>query len=110
MSRFACVIAVAAVLIIGSAAEGKSIIGVGAQTCGTWTQSRHSPMDAAVVQWVLGYISSANMYEPNTPDFIQGTDYNAIIAWMDNYCRVHPLDRIDIAALALVGELLAKKR
>ena len=58
----------------------------------------------------LGYISSANMYEPNTPDFIQGTDYNAIIAWMDNYCRAHPLDRIDIAALALVGELLAKKR
>jgi hypothetical protein len=119
MARFAHAIAVAAVLFAGSTAEGKLLVGAGIQSCGTWrTQDRQSSSSIAVVQWVLGYISSANTFAPRTyltpneqekvPDVLRGLDANAIITWMDNYCREHPLDQISTAASDLMMELLVR--
>jgi hypothetical protein len=35
-------------------------------------------------------------------------DYAALMAWMVNYCKAHPLDTVQVAAFKLVRELEAK--
>jgi hypothetical protein len=115
MARIASAIAVAAVLFAGGTAHGRFIIGVGISSCGSWTQARQTPRkDLAIIQWVFGYISSANTFAPRfvgneevapLPDYIEGLDADALTASVDNYCREHPLDQISDAAKNLVMEL-----
>jgi hypothetical protein len=89
--------------------------GVGNSSCGTWTQDRATaanakanargdPMDrlSALTDetWVTGFVSG---YSHGAS--LKDTDGDALAAFMDNYCQVHPLDTIATAAAALVTDL-----
>jgi hypothetical protein len=58
------------------------------------------------------YFCAANVFDAdeqeNVPDVLRGLDANAIVTWMDNYCREHPLDQISTAASDLMMELLVR--
>jgi hypothetical protein len=54
--------------------------------------------------WVQGYMSGANGYQHNA-DFLIELDAPAIFAWLDNYCRQHPLEKLINASDALISEL-----
>jgi hypothetical protein len=58
--------------------------------------------------WVIGYVNGVNAYNNDGRDFLLATDPNAIVAWVDNYCRSNPLEHIFDAAHALVDELLVR--
>lgn len=67
-------------------------------------------VDAA---WVFGYVSGLNAISVDrlkSPDFLKGTNPDATLAWIDNYCSSHPRDSLEIATDALLLELSTKSR
>ena len=74
-----------------------------------WT-AKHTPKstinDWAQEQWVLGYLSGANVWMGSGglhADVLAKPDHDALAAWMTNYCAQNPLDTIDAAASELMG-------
>jgi hypothetical protein len=57
-------------------------------------------------QWVAGYLSGLNL--KSDFDGVAGTDFNGLMAWIDNYCRSHPLDPVATAAFKLMDELQSR--
>jgi hypothetical protein len=43
--------------------------------------------------------------DANDPDFLKDEDWDGLIAWMDNYCAVHPDYKLETATRALAVEL-----
>jgi hypothetical protein len=89
----------------------KKGFGDGNLSCGAWTQERQSSSQSSsshVRQWVLGYVSGAN-YWNEYQDFLGPVDAPAIYAWIDNYCRSNPLEKLIVAADRLVQELWTHK-
>lgn len=105
------VVILAAVMLVALArpasSEPRKQIGLGAHTCGTWTQERQAEVANGMRNWVIGFVNGANVYDSG-PDFLLQTDPNAIVAWMDNYCRSNPLENIFTGAYLLVQELRSR--
>jgi hypothetical protein len=104
------------VLIIsgcGYAAKAEStrlVLGEGGgSSFGVWTQERRAPTPKVgrLAQWVAGYLSGVNT-ERTSSDFLVGTDFDGLMAWVDNYCQSHPLDAVGVAAAKLVIELRSR--
>jgi hypothetical protein len=92
-------------------ARDQIVLGRGVSSCSTWTKEHSIGSFRANEQdsWLFGFITSINMFAPaEWPDVNAGMDNQALIAWMDNYCRANPLRPIVTAANMLVEEL--KKR
>jgi hypothetical protein len=81
-------------------------IGQGVTSCGAWTAARStkSALKNAHEQWLTGFVSGANWTEAG-PDFLAEPDFDALTAWVDNYCRAEPLAKVYTAATTLVREL-----
>ena len=102
-----------------AAAEQGRIYGVGANSCGQWTESRRTNDVAARLSqtnWLGGSLSALNIWlprarlPPTNGNLAGATDMNGLMAWMDEYCRTHPLDAGADATAALVHELLERIR
>jgi hypothetical protein len=104
----------AAALLISSAAEAAdfSFIGTGHSSCGSWTASRRTGQASLPEQWILGFLSgvgdvsasNANAVGGVTErDPLNGVDAQAVWAWVDNYCRANPLDKVVRAGEAFVA-------
>jgi hypothetical protein len=65
-----------------------AIFGVGVGSCGAWTQARqaHSNSGVLATRWAAGYLSGLNT-EPVAPDALDGTDFDGIMGWIDNYVK-----------------------
>lgn len=91
-------------------ASDLAVYGPGNMPCTGWLYGREqtSPHNTARIltegaeMWVLGYLSAANVYElhfaPAGP-----LTANSIFAWIDDYCRAHPDDRINVAIQAMIA-------
>jgi hypothetical protein len=87
-----------------SDAAANTIIGIGADSCGTWTADRNNRNQVITdTQWVLGYV--AGMGFLSGKDLLSGLDYGAVVSWVNNYCEAHPLEQVADAAIALGIEL-----
>src|SRR4051794_30326325 len=70
--------------------------GVGS-SCGTWSAERKTrEIWLYGGNWVLGFMSGAA--SALNRDFLDDLDSEAVLAWIDGYCRAHPLDKIANAA------------
>jgi hypothetical protein len=59
-------------------------------------------------QWVVGFLSGINWTGgavADVPDLLKGRDFDGFMAWIDNYCRAHPLNKLDEASSELLLEL-----
>jgi hypothetical protein len=83
-----------------SHASSYHAIGMGLQSCGTWTAYRRNNQALGSEQWLLGFLSGVGYKgEATGNDPMKGLDANAVWGWMDNWCRDHPLsDLADSAA------------
>jgi hypothetical protein len=102
----AMVIVISMVLLTNQA-SAKYIHGPGAGTsCGKWLEERQKRGvgDVQLQGWVLGYLSGANVNQQGT-DFLVAVDAAAISAWLDNYCRQHPLEMLWEASDSLILDL-----
>jgi hypothetical protein len=84
----------------------QTYIGFGDQSCGSWAHERHtnSLRSIAYMSWVLGVLSGVNLDDNllKRPDFLQNTDRDGVLGWMDNYCLSHPLDNLMSATVELI--------
>src|SRR5262245_59023769 len=94
-TRFAAIaLAVLSMAPILATADTVTVLGNGKNSCGSWLQNR------VAVSWPLlieqasveGYITGFNNYATNQNGHISaGTDAEELFAWIDGYCRSHPL-------------------
>jgi hypothetical protein len=101
----ACLVALGTAIPVCNAADFQ-MLGAGTSSCGSWTASRRHPNSAAAIMyeaWVLGFLSGVGSVAAARVDPLEGLDYNAVDGWVDNYCRDHPLDRIEGAAVQFVS-------
>ena len=97
------VLALGAALLSTPALAETRIIGVGLESCGSWTNRQRPEM----LVWIFGFISRAAIQNP--PGNILGKiDADALEAWMTNYCKDHPLEPIARGAQMLERELVAR--
>jgi hypothetical protein len=108
MVRWMSVLGVCAVLasVPAYGAEPVNVIGGSETSCGKWLVNRERHVFYLDGMWVLGYASGIAV--ANKRNLLQGTDGEGVWAWMDNYCRTHPLENMLAVADALVWELSAK--
>ena len=81
------------------------LIGAGMSSCAIWTADRTARTVDALQdeQWVVGYLSGVAIWTPDLNP-MKGVNAQAVWAWMDNYCREHPLVAIKDATSAFVEE------
>ena len=61
--------------------------------------------------WLLGFVSGFNWYAPASGgDIGRGADVESLHAWIDQYCREHPLETLVFAAVMLIQELERRSR
>jgi hypothetical protein len=81
---------------------------VGTASCGQWLaddKNQNNIMRNTELSWVLGWLSATSAFMGVAGGHLRHTDANAVAAWVDKYCREHPLEPIYGAATGLVGEL-----
>jgi hypothetical protein len=89
--------------------KGRIVFGQGTNSCGAWTRARETKSGVGLyVQWVAGYLSGSNMNDQE-PDALIGTDFDGVMAWIDNYCRAKPLEPVITAAEELLKELRSRR-
>lgn len=45
------------------------------------------------------------LYRDSGIDILRGIDGNALIGWVTNYCRQHPLDQLQVGIEKLITDL-----
>jgi hypothetical protein len=91
-------------ILMSSSAEAQMMtymIGAGMDSCGTWTADRRNPRSSDAQQdqqWVLGFLSGIGYQGDINLNPLNGMDANGVLAWIDNYCQAHPIDKIKEAA------------
>jgi hypothetical protein len=94
-------------------AEERTItaIGQGTELCSAWTESRKDGYSAGYGDWLLGYISGANVWGPTSGrDILRNRNAPELIEWVDGYCQEHPDEVIETAARKLVLALGRRAR
>jgi hypothetical protein len=107
LARAAAIIAVILVITATPTYAGVKFIGAGAVSCGTWTHDHQYPDSSGAYlddQWALGFLSGAADEGPSNIDPLQDLDYNAVVAWITNYCAANPLSKIVAAAEAFIDQ------
>jgi hypothetical protein len=100
--RWLNVLTIAFAAICFNTANATSIMGV--RSCGQWVARKASDLDKAANEaWLLGYLSG--LATGSRVDILRDTDYGSLMAWMDNYCNAHPLERVSSGAAQLYLEL-----
>ena len=87
------------------------VLGVGTIACEVWTKDRAdkgSDRNFINGAWLQGYLTAVNVFGDGPSHLAKGTDAEAIMTWIDNYCAQHPGDSLTVAAKALVNELTEK--
>jgi hypothetical protein len=109
-----------AILIVGAsetrAEKMVTVLGLGNKSCGSWIEARRANNVTSDIfeGWIAGFLSGSNSIAAHTAGIdilseasTQG-DAQGLWAWIDNYCRAHPLNSIAAAADALGAELIRR--
>src|SRR5262249_17231301 len=85
-----------------TAAQTINVRGAGQNSCGNWTMIRSAERTVpngtimiAQLEWVLGFVSAFGLARG------ANIDNGGLFAWIDNYCKQHPLDDLAKATFQL---------
>jgi hypothetical protein len=98
------------ILLIGTTSyaqqAGVILMGAGTNSCGRWLEKRTDPLTHyQQAQWVYGFVSGINWASWSAgKEQAKPLDFDAAVAFIDQYCRNNPLDPLVSAAAALVQE------
>jgi len=103
-----------AVFLIGGTAWAQqyTVFGYGTQSCGRWTAEKEKDaVDRDIFHsWVTGYMTAYSKWVEKTQDSpVNSSDPIGAFAWIDNYCKEHPLDNVDGAAEQLIYTIMLDK-
>lgn len=88
--------------------------GEGNASCGKYVESKNDEIQRYIyLVWLNGYLTAFNQYQSNklkifngSHDVKRGLDLEALMLWLENYCRENPLDPYLKAIMMLRDELL----
>jgi hypothetical protein len=89
-----------------------TVVGHGNNSCGKWTQAKASGGASRIYYevWLGGFLSGINTAGQRVHGNVtDGTDFDGLTAWVDNYCAANPLETVFTAAENLVATLLKRK-
>jgi hypothetical protein len=100
-----------AVLAAGPAiaAEGYSLYAFGGQTCIDWREHPIPTEEEGLRKWFVGAVEQQAQSGGYRLDVVGGMKPEDMIKAADDYCRVHPLDGLAVAATVLINDLAARK-
>lgn len=75
------------------------------ESCGRFIADRSAGGDNPYRGWLTGYLSRYNWAQDGTYNILGHTDVDGALLWIENYCRVHPLDNFASATRKLINEL-----
>jgi|SRR5580704_9938815 hypothetical protein len=111
LAKPACLIALVAIGVMCSRqAEARFVMGIGAASCGKWSEPHTAGALEANYQWVVGFVSGANMFTENDIIDRPEVDYAALMAWMDNYCKAEDALLVRVGTLVLLRSLAQNVR
>ena len=96
-----------ALAVSATAQRTASIAGAGGIECGEYLErrTRNLPaLDSLYVSWLSGYVSGYNQFSPNN-QITKIPLPPTLLAYVDKYCREHPLSPVKHAADSLITEL-----
>ena len=100
--RWLSVLMIAFAALCVHSANATTVMGV--RSCGQWIARKSTDVDKAATEaWLLGYLSG--LATGSRVDILHDTDYASLMAWMDNYCNAHPLERVSSGAAQLYLDL-----
>jgi hypothetical protein len=103
MIRFIPVLSLSLLIVMQAHARNVAIIGAGNVSCGRWTEVRNQVVrHVQLRQWVLGFISGINWNTEGSQAVPQ--DQEAVVAFIDQYCKNNPLHALLYAAVAVAQE------
>ena len=82
----------------------------GARSCGTWLEHKrledgNSWLRITSKHWLAGFLAGANRYRRGKRNYLEGTDMDSALLWIDKYCAENPLKHSGDAAHRLIEEL-----
>ena len=85
---------------------------IGAHSCGKWLEAKKEDewMRRALGAWVAGYVTAANAWVAGKEDWLEDTDRQSVMSWIDKYCRENPLSNSAKAMKKLMRELGVRVR
>lgn len=91
-----------------------AVYGEGITSCGSYVESKNNETQRYIyLAWLNGYLSAYNQYQSSklkkfngSHDVKRGLDPQALMLWLENYCRENPLDTFIRAVIMLRDELL----
>lgn len=98
----------------GKEASGSPIAAYGEATtsCGSFVESKQNETQRYIyLAWLNGYLTGVNKYQSGLKtynglhDIKAGRDPQALMLWLENYCRENPLDNFARAVFMLQNEL-----
>jgi hypothetical protein len=97
-----------ATLLLSTLQPVHAITTRGAPACSAWLSQRVSPDGEAIeLSWIVGYLSGLAI--GFNEDILGSVDNPTLSAWLDKYCRAHPLDSLAVAGQELFVELARKR-
>jgi hypothetical protein len=106
---FPAILTASLVICSAEAFAESHMIGLGNQTCATWTAN--PPIEGVGLlyqQWALGFLSGASYADPDH-DPLSGVDAGVVTNWFNDYCRDNATARLADAADAFVRARRAAK-
>jgi hypothetical protein len=80
-------------------------------TCGTYISARDEAHHGQFARqnmyksWLMGFVTGYDFGAPDTYDIAPSMDLDAMMLWVENYCRRNPLASFAQSAGALVTQL-----
>ena len=86
------------------ATAAEAVLGQGNISCVSWIESRGD--DNSIAATRIGFVTAFNQYGSRPAgDVSGGKDTEVLMVRIDDHCRLHPLDNLYNASVALVDEL-----
>ena len=105
---FRAILTASLVICSADAFAESHMIGLGNQTCGTWTANpvATSGVGQLYQQWALGFLSGVSYADPDHGPL---SDATVVTNWFSDYCRDNAAARLADAAVAFVRAHRAAK-
>ena len=88
-------------------AEPVSTLELKPNSCGAWIEERSPAYNAPKFReaWLTGFLTGANVWGDFDTDILKNVDTTAVSAWIDNYCKANPLEKLNKAVTQLIRDL-----